>query len=309
MYDNESDQVLLNIHEYLRKIGEDTRQGKVPVEKFVINKALTKAPEEYNDAKSQPHVQVALRMKKNGKSVRVGETVPYIICMQDATSSENSGEESQSSGGPQVSFALRAYHPDDLKQDPKLTIDFEYYLNVQVHPPVSRLCHPIDGTDDAQLAECLGLDPAKFKTVVGSGSSDDFQFTTLESKMSDAERFRNCQRLTVKCKCGNSQDFEGPAYKFSASNSGAEEWKSGFICKNCFSVINWKSIARILLINVRSLIKKYYECWQVCEEPQCRTENRQTLVLNHICFKPSCKGSCNPKVLILACFNCKLKSN
>ena len=35
------------------------RAGEVAVEKYVINKSLTKNPEDYPDAKSQPHVQVA----------------------------------------------------------------------------------------------------------------------------------------------------------------------------------------------------------------------------------------------------------
>ena len=34
--------------------------------------------------------------------------------------------------------------------------DVKYYLAHQVHPVVSRLCDPIDGTDAAHIAECLG---------------------------------------------------------------------------------------------------------------------------------------------------------
>lgn len=35
--------------------------------------------------------------------------------------------------------------------------DTKYYLSQQVHPVVSRLCDPIEGTDAAHLAECLGM--------------------------------------------------------------------------------------------------------------------------------------------------------
>jgi DNA polymerase alpha subunit A len=52
------------IHEYLRTKAEAIRAGTIPVEKFVITKSLTKAPETYTDAKNQPHVQVALAMKR-----------------------------------------------------------------------------------------------------------------------------------------------------------------------------------------------------------------------------------------------------
>lgn len=34
--------------------------------------------------------------------------------------------------------------------------DTKYYLAQQLHPVVSRLCDPIDGTDAGHIAECLG---------------------------------------------------------------------------------------------------------------------------------------------------------
>lgn len=33
----------------------------------------------------------------------------------------------------------------------------EYYLAHQIHPVVSRLCDPIEGTDSALIAEMLGM--------------------------------------------------------------------------------------------------------------------------------------------------------
>lgn len=35
-------------------------------------------------------------------------------------------------------------------------LDHHYYLANQIHPVVSRLCDPIEGTTSAQIAECLG---------------------------------------------------------------------------------------------------------------------------------------------------------
>jgi DNA polymerase alpha subunit A len=126
---------------------------------------LTKSPDEYSDAKSQPHVQVALRMRQAGLSVNAGDTIPYVICQVENMPSGSKG------------FAERAYHPNDVRNGdmhlgkpipyvyllftydiPPLT-DIDWYLNQQVHPPISRLCSPIDGTDPAHLAECLGKKP------------------------------------------------------------------------------------------------------------------------------------------------------
>ncbi len=39
----------------------------MPLNKYVITKQLTKRPEDYPDAKAQPHVQVALRRREAGK--------------------------------------------------------------------------------------------------------------------------------------------------------------------------------------------------------------------------------------------------
>ena len=42
--------------------------------------ALSKAPDEYPDKKSLPHVTVAQRLMSQGKRVAVGDTIKYIIC-------------------------------------------------------------------------------------------------------------------------------------------------------------------------------------------------------------------------------------
>lgn len=45
---------------------------------------------------------------------------------------------------------------DELKTNENLKVDVKYYLSQQIHPVVSRLCDPIEGTDAARIAECLG---------------------------------------------------------------------------------------------------------------------------------------------------------
>lgn len=45
------------------QVREKVAAGTVTLDKFVIYKQLTKRPEDYPDAKNQPHVQVALRRK------------------------------------------------------------------------------------------------------------------------------------------------------------------------------------------------------------------------------------------------------
>ncbi|KAL6508912.1 hypothetical protein OROHE_021471 [Orobanche hederae] len=51
------EEVFESIHATLVKVQEEMRNGQIALEKYVIVKTLTKAPEAYPDAKNQPHVQ------------------------------------------------------------------------------------------------------------------------------------------------------------------------------------------------------------------------------------------------------------
>ena len=96
--------VVENIHEYLTTVGEDVRAGKVKLDDFIIFKRLGKNPEDYPDAKSQPHVQVALRMKARGGTARAGDVIPYVFCLGDNGESAKSAQ------------ADRAKHPDEVRR-------------------------------------------------------------------------------------------------------------------------------------------------------------------------------------------------
>ena len=96
--------VVERIHEYLIAIGDDVRCGKIKLDEFIIHKRLGKNPEDYPDAKSQPHVQVALRMKTRNAAVRAGDVIPYIFCSGDGDGAGSSVQ------------AERARHPDELRK-------------------------------------------------------------------------------------------------------------------------------------------------------------------------------------------------
>lgn len=62
-------------HSIFHYVKADTRINLI-FQIYTITKGLTKDPQEYQDAKSQPHVQVALKMRNMGKRVRQGD---YIL--------------------------------------------------------------------------------------------------------------------------------------------------------------------------------------------------------------------------------------
>jgi len=69
-----------------------------------------------------------------------------------------------------------------------------YYLAQQVHPVVSRLCDPLEGTDASRLALCLGLDPNDYK---GSNRGSEAAEAERNAWRSEEERFRDCEKLKV----------------------------------------------------------------------------------------------------------------
>lgn len=138
------------IHEQLERVRDSIMNRTVPVSLLTITKQLTKAPKEYANGAKMPHVVVALRMNATrNKRYKKGDMVDYVICID----------------GTVNSAIQRAYHLDELKANEALTIDTNYYLTNQVHPVVSRLIEPIEGTDPSRVAACLGLDPSKFKAI------------------------------------------------------------------------------------------------------------------------------------------------
>ncbi|KAA8547110.1 hypothetical protein F0562_003539 [Nyssa sinensis] len=169
--------VVESIHNSLMKVQEDMRNGQVALEKYVITKTLTKAPEAYPDAKNQPHVEVALRLKKSGYSngCSAGDTVPYIICCEQGAGS-----------GTSAGIAQRARHPDELKRDNrKWMIDIDYYLSQQIHP---GLTHPSSKVNQVKLSTMIL--PAHSCVQV-----------------EDEERYQGCEPLTLSCpSCSNSFD-------------------------------------------------------------------------------------------------------
>ncbi|KAI3875794.1 hypothetical protein MKX03_023717, partial [Papaver bracteatum] len=119
-----SEDVVVSIRNSLMKVQKEMRKGEVALEKYVIMKMLTKPLEAYPDAKNQPHVQVALRLREAGYSsgFSAGDTIPYIICCEQGTTSSGS-----SSG-----IADRARHPDEMKRSNcTWMIDIDYYLAQQ----------------------------------------------------------------------------------------------------------------------------------------------------------------------------------
>ncbi|KAE7999625.1 hypothetical protein FH972_004033 [Carpinus fangiana] len=273
------DDVVESIHNSLMKVQEDMRNGQVSLEKYIITKTLTKPPEAYPDAKNQPHVQVAQRLKQSGYSTgcNVGDTIPYIICCEQGTSSGNS-----------TGIAQRARHPDELKrEDGKWMIDIDYYLLQQIHPVVSRLCASIQGTSPERLADCLGLDSSKFRNRSSEAVNKD---PSSSLTIDDEERYRGCEPLILSCpSCSGTFDCpvifssicmsisEKPT-KPEAEESTCNFWQR-LRCPKCpeegtLGKISPAMIANQVKRQAEGFMSKYYKGLMTCDDETCKYTTR-----------------------------------
>jgi DNA polymerase alpha subunit A len=255
------------------------------LDKLAISKSITKRPEEYPDAHTQPHVQVALALRAQGKFVQVGDTIQYIICESNDASK-------------QQLIADRAFHPDQVKKE-GLVPDYEWYLANQVHPPLSRLCEPIEGTDSAMLAACLGLDPTKFSVQISGITDGDTAFVPM-ALADDQVKFRSCEKLNILCVHCHQVRFplvlllslsrnvlltisliftphQSAEFKGVIGVGSDLKFAESMVCKVCTKTHSVAVIQNAIVLLLRKHISKYYDGWFVCEDQGCGARTRHEL--------------------------------
>ncbi|CAB4056412.1 POLA1 [Lepeophtheirus salmonis] len=258
MKDISEDERIALIHRKLELITEDLQNGRVTLAQLAITKQLTKDPTDYADTKALPHVQVALRMNSvvGGKRLKSGDTVPYVICLD----------------GTDRPATQRGFHIDEVaNENSNLKVDTKYYLSQQLHPVLSRICDPLDGTDSSRIAQCLGLDPDQFKKIIRSTESNEER-----ELISEVDKFRPCNKLKIKCVCGEIITLESivtgsPSSRdFHLSLTQCPKPDCGHIPLSQVNVIKNK-----LVQEIRRHIKEYYSGWIICEDPACSGRTRQ----------------------------------
>ncbi|KAK4393287.1 DNA polymerase alpha catalytic subunit [Sesamum angolense] len=268
------------IHNSLMKVQEEMRNGQIPLEKYVITKTLTKPPEAYPDARNQPHVEVALRLKRSGyvTGCSAGDTVPYIICCEQGNGSTSS-----------VGIAQRARHPDELKKDNgNWMVDIDYYLAQQIHPVISRLCASIQGTSPSRLADCLGLDSSKFQNKSIDSVSND-PSSLLSFALDDEERYRGCEPLTLSCpSCSGTFECSPILSSVCAFiNTKPADMQAGsttifwqhFRCPKCPEEGDGGRISPAIIANqvkrqAEGFVSTYYKGLMMCDDETCNYATR-----------------------------------
>lgn len=295
----DSELVIQNIFTHLEELAKKMRNNELPLEKYIITKGLSKHPNEYPDAKAQPHVQVAKMMLQNNRPVNTGDHIPYIITSPPP----------QDPNQPAVkvpSATERARHPEEIaRSDGALKPDVEWYLTQQILPPIARLCEPIEGASQQILAEKLGLDSSRYNYNNRSGAEindDDLIDYTPASLLPDEERFKSVEKLKLFCfACGTENEFPGVLCSVKDEVSGTSTLVSGLRCPNasCSRPMFWghnnhfeclARIANTMSVWTRALMSNYYEGLVRCDEPGCGLETRQLSVCGGVCLRRGCSG-------------------
>ena len=301
------DDVVESIHHLLAQQAKAIRTGKVKLGKYIITKGLNKAPHLYPNASSQPHLVVALRQIAAGRSVNPGDHIPYVICKKPED-------------GVKQTPAQRARAPDEILRSRKtktpLEVDYEWYLEHQILPPISRLCSVIAGTSQGNLAQAMGLNASKYiqRSSAVDFEDDDWAFAS-KSLMDDSERFKGVDAFLI------------PPRKMPLKSSGDQQKNTAYLefrgllpdvearvdeNVKVEKTLTWTSLSddtnaatsvvRVdnqLVLQSRKFVRRYYEGCMQCDDAACGATSRHLRLASNgeqgfACVVPGCRGTMFP---------------
>lgn len=287
--DTDPEQALSEVYEYLESVNAKVKNNELSVDKFLINTRLSKDPNNYPMGKSMPPVQVALRLRKQGKVVKAGTVITFVITAPEDKET-NSTPADRARAIQEVLANKGSFKPDS-----------EYYLEKQIYAPVERLVNRIEGVDMMRVATALGIDTRKY--VMRLRNSDDHDIMPLESKISDIERFRLSSFMILECNCGAKFRFGGIL--------ASRDYKltfNGVCCSKCDYVFPPLRLAAQVETMIRRHLAVYYAGWVMCDDSACGIKTRQISVYGKRCIGSSgkahgCKGVMSYKYSAKALYN------
>jgi DNA polymerase I len=171
--------------DYFKNIASDLANGKIPVQKLIITKTMTKKAESYSGM--QPHAELVKRIKRRSptEAPGIGDRIGYVIVK-----------------GTQL-VSKRAEDPLYVIEK-KLEIDPQYYIENQILPPLER------------IFDALGISKTE---LLGKGKQIQiFKVLKKEAPLNSIEGFvcKKCNKfyprpsLTGICECGGTLLFSSP---------------------------------------------------------------------------------------------------
>ena len=191
-----------------------------------------------------PHVLVAKRMILNGTNLLeiVNHRIKFLIC----TSAESKN----------FSFAERAYSPYEFNEsNGKLRVDYTWYIDQQIMPPLMRLVQNINEIDVSQIADWLGSDPSKYHAIAKRNDHEGTYFTNMtESELDVSKQIEyNC----IYCKEHN--DIKHIYDRVRASCMG-------IYCSKCYKRMPLGFIVNKVALYVKGAIKENHGRSLKCDD-------------------------------------------
>ena len=275
------DEIITEIYDELKRVSGDIDNNKLELNDYVITKQLAKNIDDYPDFKALPHVQVAKRLREQGKiNFQINSFIPYVICLfkEDEINDYIFLEKK--------TIAYRAYHPKEIGNDPTLKIDYMWYKENQILPVVKSLIQNIDEIILNQLCESLGIE--NNYTEFYKDQNNEFLNTININKTPKRRYF-----MTLKVKSGLI--FKCPnCHKIRHINilKDRESCIRNILhcekCKYFFKIEDLEMIANIIKNTAKNLMFLYYRKKSTCS--LCK-ESNNTLFCRIKCPDKTCNGN------------------
>jgi len=277
------DEIITAIYDELKKVSEDIDNNKIELKDYAITKQLAKNIDDYHDLKALPHVQVAKRLREQGKrNFQIHSFIPYVICLP------KEDENSDNILPKNKTISDRAYHPKEIENDPTLKIDYIWYKENQILPVVRRLVQHISEITLNQLCESLGIENRSHEyyqeqnNELLDGNKNNEQNKNRRRQISNLKvrgglffKCPNCQKLRHITILKNRDDCIRTLTKCEK-------------CKYYFSKPeDFKMIANVIKNTGKNLTFLYYRKKSTCS--LCK-ESNNTLFCRTKCSDKTCNG-------------------
>ena len=273
------DDIISAIYDELKKVSEDIDSNKIELKDYAITKQLAKNIDDYHDLKALPHVQVAKRLREQGKrNFQIHSFIPYVICLFKE-------DENNDNISPKIkTISDRAYHPKEIENDPTLKIDYLWYKENQILPVVKRLVQHINEITINQLCESLGIE---------NKSHDFYQEQNNENPNENKGKIKKSKVINLKVRsgllfkcpfCNKIRHINNLKYREDCIRTLTK-------CEKCNKFISqpedFQKIANIIKNTAKNLIFLYYRKKSTCST--CK-ESNNTLFCRTKCSDKTCNG-------------------
>ena len=275
------DEIIVEIYDELKNVSQAIDNDKVDLKDYAITKQLAKNIDEYNDLKALPHVQVAKRLREQGKiNFQIHSFIPYIICLpkEDENDPNNTTHRTKT-------IVDRAYHPKEIENDPSLKIDKIWYKENQILPVVRRLVQHITEITMNQLCESLEIENRSHNMFQNNDDIPEVNETTNKGKKTKILNLKVKNGIVLRCpECKKEM-------RVNKMNSRIE-FIRGLKCPNpkCNHLLkgnDFNLVANVIKNTVKTLIFYYYRKKSTCSN--CR-ESNNTLFCRTKCSDKTCNG-------------------